>query len=249
MIDRIRSLLPVFLSLLILVMVSFSIALNSFEKGQFTCNRYILNTYLYIILTFNIIAVQCLSLEYNNVNYVLNLWQHLAVLLILIGVIIILRFVSAKNVITKHLAWLLLIILLGFVFYPLYNFTEDKNIILSAALTTILITVILSAVAFLKPESISFSLGPILLFMLIAVIIMEVSLLIIYRNDYSSITNILRGVSYLVIFIFVGFILYDTKMLQIRAKQCKNNADYINESLHIFLDMFNIFVRLIGLGR
>ena len=38
-------------------------------------------------------------------------------------------------------------------------------------------------------------------------------------------------------------------MLQIRAKQCKNDADYINESLHIFLDMFNIFVRLIGLGR
>ena len=78
MIDRIRSLLPVFLSLLILVMVSFSIALNSFEKGQFTCNRYILNTYLYIILTFNIIAVQCLALEYNNVNYVLNLMATLS---------------------------------------------------------------------------------------------------------------------------------------------------------------------------
>ena len=107
-----------------------------------------------------------------------------------------LRFVSAKNLITKHLAWLLLILLLGFVFYPLYNFTEDKNIILSAALTTILITLILSALAFWKPESISFSLGPILLFMLIAVIIMEVSLLIIYRNDYNSIKNILRGISY-----------------------------------------------------
>ena len=249
MIDRIRSLLPVFLSLLILVMVSFSIALNSFEKGQFTCNRYILNTYLYIILTFNIIAVQSLALEYNNVNYVLNLWQHIAVLLILIGIIIMLRFISAKNVIIKHSAWLLLILLLGFVFYPLYNFTEDKNIILSAALTTIFITIILSALAFWKPESISFSLGPMLLFMLIGVIIMEISLLIIYRNDYNSIKNMLRAISYLVIFIFVGFILYDTKMLQVRAKQCKNDADYINESLHIFLDMFNIFVRLIGLGR
>ena len=32
-------------------------------------------------------------------------------------------------------------------------------------------------------------------------------------------------------------------MLQIRAKECKA-ADYIKESLHLFLDIFNIFVRL-----
>ena len=34
----------------------------------------------------------------------------------------------------------------------------------------------------------------------------------------------------------MGFILYDTKMLQIRAKECVN-ADYIQESLNLFLDI------------
>ena len=52
----------------------------------------------------------------------------------------------------------------------------------------------------------------------------------------------------IVIFIFMGFILYDTKRLQINAKNCVK-ADYIKESLKLFLDILNIFVRLVGLGR
>ena len=35
----------------------FSIALNSFDQGLFTYGRYIMNTYLYVILTFNISMV------------------------------------------------------------------------------------------------------------------------------------------------------------------------------------------------
>ena len=77
---------------------------------------------------------------------------------------------------------------------------------------------------------------------------MEVTLLIVYRKDYSKIQNVFRATSYFVIFLFIGFILYDTKMLQIRAKECVK-ADYLNESLKLFLDIFNIFVRVLGLSR
>ena len=45
----------------------------------------------------------------------------------------------------------------------------------------------------------------------------------------------------------MGFILYDTKRLQINAKACVK-ADYIKESLSLFLDIFNIFVRILGLN-
>ena len=34
-----------------------------------------------------------------------------------------------------------------------------------------------------------------------------------------------------------------------RAKACKDNADYISESLHLFLDIFNIFIRILSLNR
>jgi len=243
-----KSLISVFSSLLVLVIVLFSIALNSFEKGKFTCNKYILNTYLYVILTFNIIAILCLSLEHNNVKIKFNLWQLIGLFSITMGIIVSLAFVDAKYILGKHLLWLVLILGLGLMFYPMYNSFTDKSVVLSAMLTTIMLTIGLSLVAYLKPELISFSLGPILSMLLLGVIIMELSLLVIYRNNYAKIKNIFRYTSYFVIFLFMGFILYDTKMLQIRAKKCVK-ADYINESLHLFLDMFNILVRILGLSR
>ena len=75
---------------------------------------------------------------------------------------------------------------------------------------------------------------------------MELSLLIIYKKNYNKINNILRVMSYFFIVLFMTFILYDTKRLMINAKNCIN-ADYIKESLGLFLDIFNIFVRILGL--
>ena len=38
-------------------------------------------------------------------------------------------------------------------------------------------------------------------------------------------------------------------LASLQAEWDKNNADYVNESLHLFLDIFNIFVRVLGLSR
>ena len=35
----------------------YTLTINSFKDGKFTCNKYILNTYLYIILTFNLLII------------------------------------------------------------------------------------------------------------------------------------------------------------------------------------------------
>lgn len=243
-----NSLISIFVSLLIFVILMFSIAISSFKHGKFTCSRYIINTYLYVILTFNIMAIMCLLAEKHGINYNLSLFQMLGVFLITIVCLIALHFISADLIILKHFVWLLFVIGITFTFFPIYNSVDDKSIIISAAFTTIVLTIALSVIAYIKPEWISLSLGPILFILLVGAIIMEVSLLIIYRNNYSKINNMLRAMSYFVIFIFMGFILYDTKKLQIRARQCVN-ADYIQESLHLFLDIFNIFVRILSLGR
>jgi FtsH-binding integral membrane protein len=55
-----------------------------------------------------------------------------------------------------------------------------------------------------------------------------------------------KSVAYAFIALFMGFILYDTKMLQVRAKVCKI-ADYIRESFKLFLDILNLFLRLLSL--
>jgi len=241
-----KSLLSLFGSLLVFIIVAFSIAINSFKDGKFTCNKYTLNTYLYIILTFNIIAILCLSLEHNNIQYKINLWQLLAIFLVTIGFLISLHFINADKIVFKHIVWALFVLGIGLIFYPMYNSLTDKSVVLSAAFTTIMLTIGLSIIAYIKPNWISLSEGPILFVLLVGGLIMEISLLIIYRKNYSKISNIFRATSYFFIAVFMGYILYDTKMLQIRAKECVK-ADYIQESLHLFLDILNIFVRMLAL--
>ena len=130
--------------------------------------------------------------------------------------------------------------------YPLYV-NSSKQVVISALLQHYFWTVF-SAVAYAKPEWISLSWGPILFFALLAVIVMELLLIFLFRNNLGQRSGLFRAISYFVILIFMGFILYDTKRLQINAKECVK-ADYIKESLKLFLDILNIFVRLVGLGR
>lgn len=243
-----KSAIRLFVALLIIICVLFSILLNSFENGKFTCNKYILNTYLYVILTFNIIALVCLGLEHKKINFKFSIGQTIGIFILTLLLLVSLHFIKAENIIPKHLVWLLFVLGISLVFYPMYSIYEDKSVILSAAFTTIMLTLILSIVAYMRPEWISFKAGPILFMLLLGGLIMEISLLVIYRKNYGKISNLLRFMSYFFILVFMGYILYDTKMLQIRAKECIK-ADYIQESLHLFLDIFNIFVRLLGLSR
>lgn len=232
--------------LLVFCVLVYSIAINSFKDNKFTCNKYLLNTYLYILLTFNILAIMMLSMEYKNVNFRPNMIMFLAIFFLIIGCIIAMHKIDSEQVLLKHLVWLVFIILIGLMFYPMYSNITDKKIIISAMMTTLGLVLVLSAIAYKKPEYISLSLGPILLFLLLGIIIFEVVTLIIMGLTKTYNSMLLRGISYAVIFIFMGFILYDTKRLQLNAKACVK-ADYIKESLKLFLDIFNIFVRILGL--
>ena len=58
-----------------------------------------------------------------------------------------------------------------------------------------------------------------------------------YKNQYS------RIFSYIGVLIFSLFIMYDTKKLIINSNNCVN-PDYINESLHLFIDSINLFQNL-----
>lgn len=222
--------------------------INAFKQNKFTCNKYILNTYLYILLAFIFITIMVLSLEYRNVDIKMTFWQLIAVFLITLGVLIILMMTPVKYLVAKHLLWLLFILLIGFIMYPLIHQTKNKNIVLSALLTTITLVVTLSFVAFWKPEWISLSWGPVLFTLLLAGIILELISIFIFGTHRDKNTYIYKGFMYFFIVLFSFYVLYDTKMLQVRAKLCKV-ADYLNESLNLFLDIVNIFVRILALSR
>ena len=189
-----------------------------------------------------------LALEYNKVNFRMTLWQLLGVFLLTLGVLVILMFTPVKYMIPKHLLWLLFVLLIGIIMYPMIRYTKNKDAILSALLTTIFLVVILSVVAFWKPEWISLSWGPVLFVLLLAGIILELTSIFIFGTHRDSSSYTYKAFMYFFIVLFMFYVLYDTKLLQIRAKLCKI-PDYLNESLNLFLDIVNIFVRILALGR
>ena len=242
-----KLLLNIFATILAFVCVIFAIANSAIKNNKFICNRYILNTYLYIILTFNIIALQVLLMKYNNINFNPNLLIVIAIFIVTIGCIIALHGISPMQMVLKHSVWILFILLMGLMFYPMYLiYSKQQGLIMSTILTTLILFFGLSLVAYLKPDLISLSWGPVLFVLLCSGIVMELVMRLLSK-DYGT-QKRFKIMSYFFIGLFMMYILYDTKRLQINAKNCIV-PDYISESLKLFLDIWNIFIRLLSLNR
>lgn len=237
-------------SLITLLALVFKFSINK-KTGTFTCKKYIMNTYLYVILSFVLMSLLITLLNQYNAPVITNNLAALAIFLVIIGLVIGLNFIvpdTPSKMVLKHLIWLLVIALFAFNLSVIFRFI-NTGILANTLLTTGLLVLALTVMAFLRPEWISLKLGPILFFLLLGGIIFEVSALLFFREQYLIKNKWLyKGAAYAFIALFMGFILYDTKMLQIRAKACKV-ADYIRESFKLFLDILNLFLRLLSLKR
>ena len=250
----------------IMTVVIMSILNNSFKNGTFTCDKYILNTYLYLILAIVFVALFVQTLTLNNVDIFVKMIQThkylflFGILIGLIGSIIGMAFTDPTNVIIKHLWWTMFITFSAILFQPIhmmYIKSGQQQVIINALIITFILVATLTGIAFYKPDFIKLSWGPVLFFALLGAIIVEV--ISILTNSHSRIMH------YIVIAIFIGYLLYDTKFMRERAKKCLVKCDYYNfnrldpinkcvkpdyikESVNLFLDIYNLFLRILGLG-
>ena len=247
-----KELIPVLSISAILFLIVVTILNTAFKNGKFTCNRYILNTYLYVILAIIFISLLLSILKYKQIFLLkkINIHPYLCLIILfvgLIGSVFGIVNIDPKRVLLKHLCWLVFVLLITLSFHPIhYSYYQAGlgKMITIAFLVTLVLVLTLTAIAFIRPDFIKLSWGPVLFFLLLGVIIMELLLLLI-KGFVPTIMH--RIISYIVIFIFMGYLLYDTKMMQIRAKQCtEGSADYIKESVNIFLDIWNLFVRILS---
>ena len=70
-----QELIPVYGLIGILAVLIVKVYNTAFKGGKFTCNRYILNTYLYILLALVIISLQNITLDNENIG-VESIFQH-----------------------------------------------------------------------------------------------------------------------------------------------------------------------------
>lgn len=225
---------------------------SAFNKGYFTCKKYILNTYLYILLVIVIVCLQVLIMDQQNVKVEqiygnFQGWLGIILFLVLVlGLLMITLAINPRNVFLKHLAWFLFALTTGLLAYPAYMISKKNNTLIRVLYSLIGILFFFSAVAFMKPEWISLTWGPILLFLLVGVIILHLVFLFTKSKKYEEDSVYPKWLSYGVIVLFIFFVLYDTKLIQVNAKKCKENSvDYINESMGIFIDALNLFQNLV----
>lgn len=237
------NLLKIFSLFLVFILVCFFIYKKAFINNELSCNNYILNTYLYIILSIILVSIIVLSIDRGDINNLKYFQQYYWILFIFtIGFLLLTMIISPRQIILKHLSWLSFICLIGLTMYPIYLFTKMNNVFLRTLITTLVIVLGLTAVAFYKPEMISLSWGPILITLLVIGIVMRV-LNIFLNNNPNTQGKMSYILSYVFIIIFSFLLLYDTKKLQVNAKKCII-PDYVNESIGIFLDIINLFSNL-----
>ena len=135
-----------------------------------------------------------LALEHNKIVLPLSLPLLVVLMFVNIGIIFMLHTIDPHKVLLKHLVWLIFVLIMSLIIYPLYVSSSKKEVI-SALFTTLFLTFTLSAVAYIKPEWISLSLGPILFFALLGVIVMELLLLFLFRNNLGNLVEAYQDVA------------------------------------------------------
>lgn len=208
----------------------------SFSPIRFHCSNYVLNTYLYFILSWGIIMATNSSLEKNNIELHYLFSGPFTILLMVSSMALLfgLIFVPPSLFFTKHLLFILEMVLLGIIIYPYYK--NNKKLFSHVALTTLIVLILLTFITYNFSSYITDSWGTYLFYGLLAIIIAR--LIEIFRSNYQMKGN-QRIISYISIILFSLYIMYDTKQILINSKNCVK-PDYINESLSLILDSINL---------
>ena len=95
-------------------------------------------------------------------------------------------------------------------------------------------------IALIFPQILKPNLEIALLFGLLITLILRVLDQFVFKKDYS------KTISYLVIFIFSAFVMYDTKRVMEFSKKCVDGkTGYLDNVLNMFLNVVNIFNNLL----
>lgn len=251
-----------YILLLVSILLLYLISSFSFLNGKPTCNNFVINNYLYLAFSICLLGL-IIELFHRHVLHgetrYIALVKKMAPLLLPVFIVslVIIFFIStrptfdtkASNVLTNHLLWLTFIFMMSVILIPRVVADETNKYVNDAIMLTALIFVIMSSAVYLFPkffsESFSF-MYPALFVALIAIILFEVMNMFTYEN-IASFTQTRRIISYAVILVFSLYISYDTTEMIHLSKLCVKYPNYPKTSVMFFLDIINIFSRILFL--
>lgn len=212
-----------------------AIYLSAFKNGKQTCDRYFLNYFLYLLMSLTIYFYSSLYIRYEK--------KGLSLLLILVMLGGIFTFYMVKNNILKHLLWIVIIVSSGLLSRKLYKrLNSDEEDVKNVLRKLIIILILCVIIATVYPQFLTQKLEYILFFSLIGTLIAGLVDYVFYEKKYSSI------ISYLIVFIFSGFVMFDTKRVKDFSKKCVDgNTGYLDNVLDMFINITGLFDQLLKL--
>lgn len=241
---------PVFQSVLLIGLTSLGIANNSVKwvgsKILFQCDNYVLNTYLYFILSWGIIMATIASLHSQDISLSSMFTGFSGIALFFLSIVLIYSLVlmPPEYFVTKHVLFVLQMAMLGTMIYPLY--VKNAGLFFHAGLTALLLFILLSVISIYAPSMLSGSMQTYLLTALVTLLmarIVEYFIALFRPETYQKYSHLSKIVSYVAIALFSLFVVYDTQSTLQHAKHCVR-PDYINESLGLVLDSVNLMTNL-----
>ena len=226
------------INLIGLLLLTFFIFFSAFnKKGLPTCNRFLINTYAYILFMilfiFNFI-------EYLTIQPTAIAQNYFLLFILNISLLIPLLIISSSNPILKHFILILWLSSFAFLIYPLKLRLEQKSTADLEKLMLIFIFIIIAAsiLSIILPARFFNGLSLPLFIGLLGLIFAQIVDVLLGSNNNKTISSI-------AVILFTIFISYDTHLAIVASKNCKEDkADYIQYSMGLFLDFINLFSSL-----
>ena len=254
-----NALLKLFCTLIIIVVICILIGNYAFKNGSLTCDHYVLNTYLYIILAILLVFMVVLINDKYGIFNSFLLWMSqgsmiriiiicIILLILLLGLSYALLKVNPNNIVASNTIWTLLILILGILLIPTIWFGRLENVVGIAGISTILITIGVGLLGYYYgDEIVTFDWDKYLNYALMALIgIIFIGMFIIENPE--TMFNFIFIISILILIIFILLLLSNHKKLKENSEKCidgKTVPNYPVESFNIFIKMLNIFRELI----
>jgi hypothetical protein len=258
------TLLKLFSCLIIAVIICILIGKYAFKNGNLTCDHYVFNTYLYIILAILIIFIVVLINDQYGIFNNLILWMmsggtmriymvFIIYIILIFALTYALMTVNPTNIIASNLIWLLVLIFIAFIIIPTIWFGRLTGVVGIAGILTLVITIVVGLLGYYNGDSIVIFNWDIYLNYALMILIAIIILGPYFISTSEGMNNFIVVISFISLIIFILLLLANHKKLKENADKCidgKVVPNYPLESYGIVIKIVNIFQDLINiLGR
>ena len=249
-----------------LFIISTTVAqITSFKDKKPTCDRYVLNTYIYLTIALSLLISLVMIFNMLMPGYIMYLGGFFLILMIIqlllsFFFIYLIHTIPSTDVIKKRFVWGLFILNFSLVLLPFIQaviLTGNEDIILSSIFITFAIVAALTLLIYISPDLIiknTQSWTPYVLIALFGLILAYLIPMIFCAFGKCNLVTLNKWYYYLAvigIIIFIFIILYKTKKVVENSEKCKTpeDADYIKESTGLFISIINLFMDIVSARR